>query len=381
VDKVSAECADSVEERPGASRAGISSQARFHNDLRRRVLDRKPGLASLAGPDWRTAVAAILLLAIHWTTVWTVSRTNLLVVFLVALCFGQFVYHSAATLVHESAHRLVFRNARGKLAFDLVLEAVLTSFSQQLIYQHNHITSHHPRLGDYEGDYEHEDLYRVAARRAYRANHPVRARVLNIAQLVLHLLPYGFITDTVFMPRFLAQATGLPKEDKSRDTGASKPTVGERRLFFFFSLAVHIGLFVCFGFLGWLYHLWSMSLVLGRWGITSRGQFLAEHPGDDTQQPTRSTYWWGNRIFFNTGYHFEHHTFPNVPWTRIRKIKAAAPDVFSAGNDRSYFRFWWNQMKADFELPVRASARGGLEVLNRREKDEAAMAVKSSAAA
>ncbi|HEY5337129.1 MAG TPA: fatty acid desaturase, partial [Rhizomicrobium sp.] len=118
-----------------------------------------------------------------------------------------------------------------------------------------------------------------------------------------------------------------------------------------------------------LYHLWSMSLVLGRWGISSQGQFLSEHPGDDTEAPTRSTYWWGNRIFFNTGYHFEHHTFPNVPWTSIRKVRAAAPDVFNVANRHAYFGRWWAQLKSDFSRPVRASARDDSELLRRHMPD------------
>ncbi|HEY5337302.1 MAG TPA: fatty acid desaturase, partial [Rhizomicrobium sp.] len=233
---------------PAAPKRNISPQARYHGDVRRKVLAANPHLAALAGADWRTAVAAIALLAIHWTTAWAVSQTNWWTVFFVAFFFGQFVYHAAATLVHESAHRLVFRNPKLKLAFDLVQEATLTSFSNQLTYQHNHVTSHHPSLGDYDGDYEHEDLYRVAARKAYRVQHLVKARLLSALQLGLHLLPYGFICN-VFMPRIYAKGTGLPRGEKSRDVGASKPSIGERRLFFFFSLAVWIGLYLSFGFL------------------------------------------------------------------------------------------------------------------------------------
>jgi len=346
-----------VEDAAVAPRAiGISDQARYHNDIRRQVLAAHPELSSLNGPDWRTGIAAVGLLAIQLTAAWAVSHTNFWVVFLAAFFFGQFVYHSAATLVHESAHRLVFRNPKMKLAFDLVLEGVLTSFSRQLDYQHNHITSHHPHLGEYATDYEHEDQCRVAARKLYKAQDPRRQRWISAVLLVVNLLPYGFAIDQIFIPRVMAKATGLTRNDDARDTGATKPTRGERWLFFLFSLGVHIGLFLAFGFYGWLYYFWSLSLVLGRWGITSRGQFLAEHPGDDHEAPTRSTYGWGNLFFFNTGYHFEHHSFPNVAWTRLPQLKKAAPDVFKYANSRSYFRFWWDQVKSDFTLPSRPSS-------------------------
>jgi sphingolipid delta-4 desaturase len=352
---------------PPRRSVGVSDQARQHNDVRRRVLAANPTLATLAGPDWRTAIAAVLLLAFYWGVAWGVSKTNWWIVFLAAFFIGQFVHHAAATLVHESAHRLVFRNARAKLAFDLVIEALLTSFSRQLSYQHEHVTSHHAHLGDYEGDWEHEDIFRVAARRLYRQQYPLRSRLLNVGVFVLHLLPYGYFIEALTVPRYLARKTGLPLRDKVRNTGATKPSRGEVRLFFLFSFAVYVGLYLCFGFLGWLFHTWAMSIVLGRWGISIRGQFISEHSGDE---PTRSTYAWTNRLFFNTGYHSEHHSFPNVAWSRLPKLKAAAPDAFGVANPHSYFRLWWAQMKAEFDLPKRPSARDPEAVLRRRMPEE-----------
>jgi sphingolipid delta-4 desaturase len=359
VDKVLTEVLElpaAVGSLPAATR-GISEQSRQHNEMRKRVIENHPDVLKLAGPDWRTAVAGVGLLGIHWTTIYFVAQTNLLIVFVVALCFGQFVYHSALTLVHESAHRLVVRDKRGKLAFDLLLEAILTSFSRQLTYQHNHITSHHPHLGDYEGDYEHEDMCQVLARRKSRAENPRLQRLLTLGQLCLHLLPYGFITERLVMPRYLANKAGLAKQDKIRDIGATMPSIGERRLFALFSLCIHVFIFVTFGFLGWLYHVWTMSLAMGRAGITTNGQFLSEHPGDDTEHPTRSTYSWSNLFLFNTGYHNEHHTFPNVAWMKLPRLKRAAPETFNVANTRSYFRFWWDQVKSDFDAPNRRSAR------------------------
>lgn len=348
-----ADAFDAANAAAGSRAPGISGQARYHNDIRREVLAAHPELSSLNGPDWRTALAALGLLAVQLGMAWAVSRTNFWIVFLAAFFVGQFVYHSAATLVHESAHRLVFRNPKMKLAFDLVLEGVLTTFSRQLFYQHNHITSHHPHLGEYASDYEHEDECRVAARTLYREQNPRRQRWVSAILLVVNLLPYGFALDQIIMHRVMARATKLKRNDYARETGATKPSKGEQVLFFLLSLGVYVGLFLAFGVYGWLYYFWSLSLVMGRWGITSRGQFLAEHPVEDDNVPTRSSYWWGNRIFFNTGYHFEHHSFPNVPWTRLPKLKQAAPDVFKHGNSRSYFRFWWDQVKSDFTAPTR----------------------------
>ncbi len=344
------------QEQPVAPRTrGISAHALRHNEMRRQVVKAHPEVVALAGPEWKSAVAAAGLLAAQWTVAWAVSGTNVWLVFLAAFCVGQFVIHAAGALVHESAHRLVFRGPRAKLAFDLLIEAVFTSFSRQLTYQHNHITSHHPHLGDYEGDYEHEDICRFFARRKFHLEHPAAQRALTVLFMVLHFLPLGFLVEFMLLPKIYARLYGLAPRDPARDTGATRPAVGERLIFIGMSLAVWAALYSLFGFWSLLYQVWSLSLFSGRAGITAVGQFLSEHPGDDHDAPTRSTYWWGNLFLFNIGYHVEHHTFPNVAWTRLPRLRKAAPEVFNLANERSYLRFWWDHIRADFDIAIRRS--------------------------
>jgi sphingolipid delta-4 desaturase len=343
-----------------------ADDARYHNELRRRVLEAHPEAANLIGPDWRTALFLAGMLAAQWTMAWAVSKTTWWIVFLVALTFGQTLYHSVGVLVHENAHRLIFRNAKARFVCDLLIESIQTSFGAQLIYQHNHITSHHARLGDYEGDYEHEDAYYVNARRLYRAQHPIRYRLMSIGILILHLAPFAIVTDMFFLPTLMGRWTGLPSRDKARKTGASRPSRGELWFFFSYSIAVQLGLYLCFGFLGWLYQVWTMSLVLSRWGASIRGQILSEHYGEDSEHPTRSTYWWGNWIFYNIGYHVEHHSLSNVPWTKLPKLRAMAPEIFNISNELNYYGFWWKQVKADFTLPRRISAADPDIIIRRR---------------
>lgn len=257
-----------------------SPLAAGHDDLRRRILDEHPEIRRLYGPDVRTALAAPLILAVHWATAWAVSGTNALVVFLTAFFFGQLVMRSAAALVHETAHRLVFAERRLKRLFDVLLEAIL-AVGRQLTYQHEHISSHHPHLGDYERDYEHEDVCRFLARRSFGGKHPRARRALTILELGVN-------------------------------------------------------------------HVWALSIFLGKCGITNLGQSLSEHPHGDAAVPTRSTYWWGNRLLFNTGYHHEHHTFPGVAWTRLPSLKAIAPREFDVASDRSYLEHWWDHVRSDF---------------------------------
>lgn len=332
----------------GAGAASISPQSRRHLEIRKAALTAHPQLRRLAGPDRRTALAIPALLAAHWGVAWAVSASNLLVVFLAAFLVGQFIIHATGALVHETAHRLIFRGNKAKLAFDLGLETILGSFGKQLTYQHQHLSSHHPFIGDYERDYEHEDLCAFKAREMLVHDRPRLQRVLTIATLIVHLLPFGFIISDEVFPRVYKRLTGHMVHDRRRHIGATSAPVWQNRLFIGWSIAVNVLLLLLFGFWGWLYHNWALSIFLGKFGISNLGQSLSEHPGDDVETPTLSTYGWVNRLFFNTGYHNEHHTFPNVAWTRLPELTRGAPEVFSARAGKSYLGYWWDHVRGDF---------------------------------
>jgi sphingolipid delta-4 desaturase len=325
-----------------------SPQARRHIQLRQLLLKTHPAAAALAGPDHRGLYGALAILGLHWTVCWCLAGTNLLVVFLAAFFVGQVMIHAAGALLHETAHRLVFRGRRAKLGFDLLLEAILTSFSLQLTYQHEHVSLHHPFLGDYERDYEYEDNCRYLARRRFRAEHPLLEKLMVAGQLAVALLPLGFlVSDRIFLPLY-RRATGRAVRDARRHMASSQPSKGERALFMAVSAASLIFLWLAFGWLAVLYQVWSLSIFRGKAGVFNLGQSLAEHPGDDAGNPTRSQYGRLNLILFNTGYHHEHHTFPLVPWTRLPRLTAMAPEIFDQEEKRSYARCWWDHVRADF---------------------------------
>ncbi|CAK7201008.1 sphingolipid delta-4 desaturase [Sporothrix eucalyptigena] len=73
------------------------------------------------------------------------------------------------------------------------------------------------------------------------------------------------------------------------------------------------------------------------------GHFIAEHYVYDTVTPeatnpdnnipipeTYSYYGPLNIFAYNVGYHNEHHDFPAVPWTRLEKLRAMAPEFYDS---------------------------------------------------
>ncbi|MCG6902398.1 MAG: fatty acid desaturase [Rhodobacter sp.] len=332
----------------GGKKVGISPQARRHNDLRRAAIAAHPELKTISGSDPRTVLALPVILVAHWGMAWLLSDAAIWVIFVAAFFWGQIAIHAAGSLVHETAHKLIFRTERPKLAFDLGLEWILGSYGKQLTYQHEHITSHHPYIGDYERDYEHEDICAFQSRMTLRHDNPAIQRLLTGLTLVIHALPLGFLIGDEVLPRLNAWVSGRPQKDPERHVESTRPPRWQVRLFIAVSLLSNLTLLALFGFWALLYHLWSLSLFLGKLGIWNLGQSLSEHEGSNDEAPSRSTYSWINLALFNTGYHNEHHTFPNVAWTRLPVLTRAAPEVFNVKAEKSYFGYWLDHVRGDF---------------------------------
>ena len=329
-------------------KVGISPQARRHNDLRRAAIAAHPTLKEISGSDWRTVFALPIILAAHWGMAWAVSDAPIWVIFVAAFFWGQIAIHAAGSLVHETAHKLIFRADRPKLLFDLGLEWILSSYAKQLTYQHEHITSHHPFIGDYERDYEHEDICAFQSRMQLRHDNPVVQHFLTALTLFIHLLPLGFVIGDEVLPRLNKWLSGRPQKDPERDVRSTQPKPWEVRLFIAVSLVSNLVLLAVLGPWALLYHLWALSLFLGKFGIWNLGQSLSEHEGTNDEAPSRSTYSWINIPLFNTGYHNEHHTFPNVAWTRLPVLTRTAPEVFNVRAEKSYFGYWLDHVRGDF---------------------------------
>ena len=211
-----------------------------------------------------------------------------------------------------------------------------------------HITSHHPYIGDYERDYEHEDICAFQSRMMLRSENPRLQHLLTGLTLLVHLLPLGPIIGDEIFPRLNAWLTGRPQKDPERHVEATSAPLWQKRLFIGVSLASNLTLLALFGPWALLYHLWSLSLFLGKFGIWNLGQSLSEHEGTDETAPTRSRYGPINWLLFNTGYHNEHHTFPNVAWSRLPELKRQAPEVFTETADKTYFGYWLDHVRGDF---------------------------------
>lgn len=320
---------------------GLSAGAERHRALRRALLAQDPSLRDLFGPEPMTLVFLCGLIGVHVGLAYCLREAQLYLVFASALLLGQFVLHAGGALVHEAAHGLVLRGRRGRLVVDVLLETLLTSFGHHAQYQLDHVCSHHPYLGDYERDYEHKDACRFWARASLRTERPHRHRGLIALQLFLDALPLGFLVSDDLVAALERRSVQLPTRDVKRSVPG--PNLGKSRRIAYGLLSAFVLANVVrwLGPMSLLYWVWSLSLFQGRWGVSNVGQVLAEHPSGDPNTPTCSYYGPFNYILFNTGYHDEHHTFPNVAWNRLKTLRSRAPNAFQNQTERGYLSHWF----------------------------------------
>ena len=309
----------------------MSIDSQWHIQRSQEILRQHPELRQYFGNYPLSILPIFLLVTLQWSIAWLVKDLSWLAVGAIAFCLGQFILHSLGVFVHEAAHNLIFKSKLGsKFALWLIICGSL-SFGESLTYIGVHGKTHHLQLNDYQYDHELWDRN--------RAKFASRHLAWRIFESLIHLLPGGMVITDTILSRIVTP-----------DLRLVKSAIVDRQfnlILILTSLALYTFAYIAIAPQAALYLFWSLTLMASNWGITFRGQSIAEH-NIYHQGKTFSTYSWTNILFFNTGYHDEHHTFPNVPWIHLPKIKQIAPEYFTNDNPHSYFQWWWKWAKSIF---------------------------------
>ena len=313
----------------------MSSDRQWHVERSQQILQEHPEIRQYFGNYPLSIIPILFLVGLQWFLAWLVRDLAWWQIGLISLFLGQFVLHSLSVFIHEAAHNLVFKGKLGNALTLLAIELGSLSFGKSLTYVVKHGKSHHKHLNDYEQDYEWWDKKQSH----FRSVNPA----LRLAEAILHLFPGGVVIADLIMEQI------IPPETRNIKTAPKSTGL------YFLLIATSISLYALAWYaISWqaaLYLFWSLTLMVSNWGITFKGQSIAEH-NIYQDGKTYSTYRWTNLPFFNTGYHDEHHTFASIPWIHLPKVKKIAPEYFSNHNPYSYAQIWWLWAKSMFN-PVR----------------------------
>jgi sphingolipid delta-4 desaturase len=100
-------------------------------------------------------------------------------------------------------------------------------------------------------------------------------------------------------------------------------------------LAAAVLVVLYWGWLSLAYLVLSLVFAVGLHPLGAR--WIQEHYVFKDNQETYSYYGPLNRLALNVGHHNEHHDFMAVPWNRLPKVRATAPEYY---NTLHYHRSW-----------------------------------------
>jgi len=280
-----------------------------HRDRTKGLLRDHPGVRELIGRNpasflliagvvaLQTAIAALLGGGPWWLAL------------AVAYAVGAFANHSLFVLVHECAHNLVFRSRTGNLLAGMLADCP-NVVPSSVSFRAYHL-KHHSFQGDYDLD----------------ADLPSRWE----ARLVGHTLP-GKALWLLLFPVF--QALRPPRLKEIRFANAWT------FLNWVVVFAYDAAMVLLFGPLALLYLALSFFFSIGLHPLGAR--WIQEHYLTAPPQETYSYYGPLNILALNVGYHNEHHDLPSVPWNRLPRLRAAAPEMYDTlAWHRSWSKLLW----------------------------------------
>jgi sphingolipid delta-4 desaturase len=275
-----------------------------HRIRTKQILKQQPGIRKLIGKNPTSFIAIIALVAFQIGMAMLVSGQPWWIIFVVAYLLGAFADHSLFVMIHECAHRLIFKNqTANKLAG--ILANVPQIFPSSISFERYHI-KHHSFQGIHELD----------------ADLPNRWEAKLINNYFI-----GKAIWLLFFPFFQLFRISRLKEIRPFDSWLL--------LNWIVQIVFVAGFWYFAGPKALVYLTASFFFSVGLHPLGAR--WVQEHYLTHGEQETYSYYGMLNTVSFNVGYHNEHHDFPSVPWNKLPQIRKQAPGFY---NSLSYHTSW-----------------------------------------
>lgn len=305
------------------------------------ILKVHPDIRKLIGKNPNTIFAIIGLVGLQIALAWFTSSQSWWIVFIVAYLIGAFADHALFVMIHECAHKLLFKKpAANRLAG--IFANLPQLFPSSVSFERYHI-KHHSFQGVHELD---ADL----------PNH-WEARLIDNYFI-------GKAIWLLFYPIFQVFRISRLKE--------IKPFDGWVALNWAAQILFIAGIWLWLGPKAVVFLLASFFFSVGLHPLGAR--WIQEHYLTHSKdQETYSYYGVLNTVAFNVGYHNEHHDFPSVPWNRLPQIKAGAPNFYNTlfyhkSWTKLFFRFLFDKEISLYSRIVRKD-RGRVKLTDQSKPD------------
>ena len=268
------------------------------------MLKQHPEMRKLIGKNPYTFLAILGVVAFQLALCFFVADQPWWIVIATAYLLGAFADHALFVLIHECAHRLVFKNpAANRLAG--ILANIPLIFPSSVSFEKYHI-KHHSFQGVHELDGDLPNYW--------------EAKLINNSFI-------GKIIWLLFYPFFQLFRIARLKEIQPFDKWVA--------LNWLVQIISFAGVAYLLGAHSLVFLITSFFFSVGLHPLGAR--WIQEHYLTKDDQETYSYYGVLNHVAFNVGYHNEHHDFPSVPWNKLPAIRKEAPAFYDT---LSYHTSW-----------------------------------------
>lgn len=275
-----------------------------HRTRTKEILQQFPDMRKLIGKNPLTIFAIIGLVSMQLVLSWLLADQSWWLVIGVAYFLGAFADHALFVMIHECAHKLIFKSPSANRIAGILANIPLV-FPSSVSFEKYHI-KHHSFQGIHELD---GDL----------PNH-WEAKLINNFFI-------GKVIWLLFYPFFQLFRFHRLQEIKPFNKWVALNWAVQ--ILFIVAIAYVLGTKAIF------FLVFSFFFSVGLHPLGAR--WIQEHYLTHGEQETYSYYGIANKVAFNVGYHNEHHDFPSVPWNKLPQIRKDAPDFY---NTLSYHKSW-----------------------------------------
>jgi len=278
---------------PGGFQRAIGGEP--HRDRTKAILRAHPEVRDLIGRNASSGWAIAGVVGAQLAIAYALRAQPWWLILIVAYGVGAFANHSMYVMIHECAHNLLFRKpAQNKLAS--IVADIPNVLPAAISFRTYHL-KHHAFQGIHEldADLPHHWEAALIGNSSWR-----KALWLLVFPLFQALRPLR-IREISFLNGWtvLNWATAL---------------------------MVDAAIVIFWGPMALAYLLASFFFSIGLHPLGAR--WIQEHYTVAPPQETYSYYGPANRVAFNVGFHNEHHDFPSIPWNRLPRLRATAPEFY-----------------------------------------------------